>query len=264
MMMTQEDNNKNLERRDFLISTATGLLALSQLAMPNNANAVVVTNKLGGLSNKIRQVCLVMDELQRDLMQEQWDLVETYPVQLRSFVPAFTAYTDTAFPSDIPTDKSLRVALRYEVGRFFASLERLRQACSRRDLDEAYIAYSDMALHFDRYLRTGLLYTYQDDTISTEPYFQNIEDSALVYSDPKKDPAEVRDLIILISGPDKGKTGILIGIYKDGSQNCIVKLDKYRSKYGIREIRVVPKLWVAKRLGEQNPDAVFLIPRKKR
>lgn len=69
-------------------------------------------------------------------MQERWDLVENYPAQLRSFVPVFTAYTDSAFPTDIPTDQGLRVALRYEVGRFFASLERLRQATSRKSLDE--------------------------------------------------------------------------------------------------------------------------------
>jgi hypothetical protein len=48
-------------------------------------------------------------------MQERWDLIEKYPVQLRSYVPVFTTYTDSAFPSDAPTDKGLRVALRYEV-----------------------------------------------------------------------------------------------------------------------------------------------------
>ena len=88
-------------------------------------------------------------------MQEKWEKVEAYPAQLRSFVPVFTAYTDSAFPSDAPTDKGLRVALRYEVGRFFASVERLRQAVSRRALDECYQAYSDMSLHLDRYLRVG-------------------------------------------------------------------------------------------------------------
>lgn len=41
-----------------------------------------------------------------------------------------------------------------------------------------------------------------------------------------------------------------------------MKLDRSRSKSGIREIRVVPRLWAAKRLGEQDPDDVFLIPRK--
>lgn len=122
----------------------------------------------------------------------------------------------------------------------------------------AYVAYSDMSLHFDRYLRVGGLYTFYDDTVSLEPYYKGIADNALVYVDPKKDPALVRDLVVLREGPDKGRTGIVIGIYPDGSNTCAVKLD--RSK-GIREIRVVPRSWAAKRLGEQDPDDVFLIPR---
>jgi len=193
-------------------------------------------------------------------MQERWDLVANYPAQLRSYVPVFTTYTDSAFPTDAPTDKGLRVALRYEVGRFFASLERFKLAAGRKALDEAYVAFSDMSLHFDRYLRVGGLYTYYDDSISNEPYFKGISDDALVYADPKKDPPLVRDLVILVKGPDKGKTGIVIGMYPDGSDRSAVKLDRYR---GMREIRVVPNQWIAKRLGEQDPDDVFLLPREK-
>lgn len=192
-------------------------------------------------------------------MQERWDLVTAYPAQLRSFVPVFTTYTDSAFPSDAPTDTGLRVALRYEVGRFFAALERFKQATTRQALDEAYVAFSDMSLHLDRYLRVGGLYTYYDATISLEPYFAGISDNELVYADPKVDPPLVRDLVVLIKGPDKGKTGIVIGIYPDGSDKCVIKLDRFK---GMREIRVVAKNWVGKRLGEQDPDDVFLIPRK--
>lgn len=191
-------------------------------------------------------------------MQERWDLVEAYPAQLRSYVPVFTAYTDSAFPSDEPTDKGLRVALRYEVGRFFASLERFKQAVSRRALDAAYVAYSEMSLHFDRYLRVGGLYTYYDATVTNEVYFNGVNDKALVYADPKKDPPLVRDLVIIIQGPDKGRTGIVIGMYQDGSEKSVVKLDRFK---GMRDIRVLPNLWTAKRLGEQDPDDVFLIPR---
>jgi hypothetical protein len=193
-------------------------------------------------------------------MQERWDLIEEYPAQLRSYVPIFTTYTDSAFPSDAPTDKGLRVALRYEVGRMFAAVERFKQATKRKSLNEAYLAYSEMALHFDRYLRVGGLYTYYDNTISNEPYFRGISDDALVYANPTKDPPLVRDLVVLIKGPDKGKTGIVIGMYDDGSKRSVVKLDRYK---GMREIRVVQNNWVAKRVGEQNPDDVFLIPRKK-
>ena len=201
----------------------------------------------------------LQDELQRDLMQERWDLVEKFPDQLRSYVPVFTTFTDSAFPSDAPTDKGLRVALRYEVGRFFASVERLKQATNRKSLDEAYVAYSDMSLHFDRYLHVGGLYTYYDATVTNEDYYKGVSIDSLVYSDPIKDPAEVRDLVVLAKGVDMGKTGILIGIYPDGSNKCVVKLDRFM---GLREIRVVPREYVAKRLGEQIPDDVFFIPRK--
>jgi len=129
---------------------------------------------LGGLAGKVRSLGVILDELQRDLMQERWDLIERYPIQLRSYVPIFTTFTDSAFPTDAPTDKGLRVALRYEVGRFFASLERLRQATSRKSLDEAYLAYSEMSLHYDRYLHVGGLYTYYDATITNEDYFKGI------------------------------------------------------------------------------------------
>jgi hypothetical protein len=118
-------------------------------------------------------------------------------------------------------------------------------------------AYADMSLHLDRYLRVGGLYTYYDSTIDNEQFFQEYND-ALVYSDPVKDPPEVRDLVVLCKGPDKGKTGIVIGLYPDTTNNCVVKLERYR---GMREIRVVPRSWAAKRLGEQDPDDVFLIPR---
>jgi hypothetical protein len=80
-----------------------------------------------------------------------------------------------------------------------------------------------------------------------------------VYANPGKDPAIARDLVILVKGPDKGKTGIVLGRYPDGSDKCVVKLDRFK---GMREIRVVSNSWVAKRLGEQDPDDVFLIPRK--
>mmetsp|Transcript_25590 Transcript_25590/g.36051 ORF Transcript_25590/g.36051 Transcript_25590/m.36051 type:complete len:327 (-) Transcript_25590:65-1045(-) len=267
------DNNENSERRKFLSQVALGSIVgwSSSIASPNAANAADWLSNIPGSDQarkkilngpvaKIRtDVGRIMDELQRDLMQERWDLVESYPAQLRSYVPIFTTYTDSAFPSDEATDKGLRIALRYEVGRFFASVERLKQATSRKALNEAYVAYSDMSLHLDRYMRVGGIYTYYDDTITTETYFQAIPDSALVYADPIKDPAEVRDLIMLRKGPDKGKTGIVIGIYPDGSSNCVVKLDRFK---GMREIRVVPLDWAAKRLGEQDPDDVFLLPRK--
>mmetsp|Transcript_26906 Transcript_26906/g.65372 ORF Transcript_26906/g.65372 Transcript_26906/m.65372 type:complete len:324 (-) Transcript_26906:81-1052(-) len=261
------------ERRKFLSNTMGAVVTMAGIsAMPNQALAqptatvspepnkygVASNKRLGGLANKIRNICNTMDEMQRDLMQERWDLVAQYPAQLRSYVPLLTAYTDSAFPSEAPSDWGLRVALRYEVGRYFGCLERLRSAVAKQNLNDAYIAYADMSLHLDRYLKVGGIYTFYDDVIDNEKYFDKYND-ALVYSDPIKDPADVRDLVVLCKGPDKGKTGIVIGVYQDGSETCAVKMDRYK---GMREIRVVPRSWAAKRLGEQDPDDVFLIPRK--
>jgi len=222
--------------------------------------------RLGGLPKKIRVVGDILDELQRDLMQEKWDLVSAYPEQLRSFVPVFTKFTDSVFPLDTPEDKDARVALRYEVGRFFSSVVKLRKASSRKALDEGYLAYSDMALHFDKYLQLGGLYTYYNaNSINNEDIYKGFENS-LVYANQKKDPPLVRDLVVLTKGPDMGKTGIVIGIREEdggvmtsNSREAVVKLDRFM---GLREIRVVPLKWVGKRLGEQEPDDVFLIPRE--
>ena len=120
------DNDRDgegLSRRDILNRIVPmGITLAISSSVDRRANALdnmpTPSKKLGGLPNKIRLVSKIMDELQRDLMQERWELIQQYPNQLRSYVPVFTSYTDSAFPSDNPTDKGLRVALRYEVGRF--------------------------------------------------------------------------------------------------------------------------------------------------
>lgn len=266
-ILSKSNNNDNNEisRRDILKNTVLSTVMASSMLLMNRekANADFISRgAVNGLQDKIRSICYVMDELQRDLMQERWDLLEDYPVQLRSYVPIFTTYTDSAFPSDLPTDYSLRVALRYEVGRFFGSLERLKREVQRRNLPEAYMAYSEMAIHFDRYMHVGNLYPYEDNIVDYSKFYEGVDDKSLIFANPKKDPAEVRDLVVLVEGADKGKTGIVIGVYLDGSNKCVVKLDKYLPKYPMREIRILNRDVVAKRLGEQDPDNVFLIPRK--
>ena len=155
----------NPQRRIFLgqaAQAATAILGGSVIMPTKSANAIDTESKLakltnakisaegatmvirkakgGGLAQAIRVgLRFKMDELQRDLMQERWDLLQPYPAQLRSYVYIFTTYTDAAFPSDSASDKDLRVSLRYEVGRFYGSLGRLQKAISKQELDEAYM-----------------------------------------------------------------------------------------------------------------------------
>lgn len=250
----------------YALDTEGKKAAAAALAVKSSAPPIVIRKaKGGGLAQAIRVgLRFKMDELQRDLMEQNWDLLQPYPAQLRSYVYIFTTYTDAAFPSDSDKDKELRVVLRYEVGLFYGSVGRLKKAIAKQALDEAYTAYADMSLHFDRYLHAGGLYTYYDSVVDNDvdnEISSKGTESSLVYSDPVKDPAVVSDLVVLCRGPDKGKTGIIIGIYEltEKSNDCVVKMDEYR---GMREILVVPRSWAAKRLGEQSPDAVFSIPQK--
>ncbi|CAN0045007.1 unnamed protein product, partial [Sphacelaria rigidula] len=103
--------------------------------------------------DKLRRASKMLDELQQDIFDDDWELVATYPGAFRSLVPVFTKYTDAAFPTDEPVDKTSRVALRYEVGRFFGAVERLKRAAEEQNQKEAQKAFAAMSVAYDRYLK---------------------------------------------------------------------------------------------------------------
>jgi hypothetical protein len=141
-------------------------------------------------------------------------------------------------------DANSRVALRYEVGRFFGAVERLKRATESRDVREMENAYAAMSVAYDRYLKAGNLYSAYDPVTSTEKYYAGIDDKTLVFAPPTRDPPKIRDAVILIQGPDKGKTGRIIGA--EGQERLIVKLN---NKVGnISEIKVIPSGYAAKQL----------------
>ena len=129
------------------------------------------------------------------------------------------------------------------------ALERFRKAVAQRSLDNAYAAYSDMSVRLDGYLRRGGLYSALDDGVARPPYAGS--------NAPRKDPARVRDQVVLVKGPEVGRTGIVIGVYPDAPKAICVKLDRSR---GVREIRVLDRSWVGRRTGEQEPDEAFFLP----
>jgi len=59
-----------------------------------------------------------------------------------------------------------------------------------------------------------------------------------------------RDAVLLIAGPDKGRTGVLIGIEQaaQSARKGIVKLDSTIT--GVREIKVMPMSLIAKRMDD--------------
>lgn len=66
--------------------------------------------------------------------------------------------------------------------------------------------------------------SYWGSAITSEPQFKG-HDQNVACADPKKDLPEVLELVVLIARPDKGKIGILNGLYLDGTNCCAVELD---------------------------------------
>eukprot|EP00953_Heterococcus_sp_UTEX-ZZ885_P039151 20087-Heterococcus_DN1.PRE.2 len=200
--------------------------------------------------DKLRRAAKLLDELQQDIFAEDWDLIASYPNAFRALVPVFTKYTDAAFPGDDPVDKNSRVALRYEVGRFFGAVERLKRAADARNTVETESAFSSMSVALDRYLKAGDLYEAYDPVTSTEKFYKGVDQSTLVFIPPARDPPKIRDSIMLVTGPDKGRTGRMIGqeiVASRGgatSKKAVIKLNNTLG--GIREIKVVPYEMVAK------------------
>lgn len=132
---------------------------------------------------RVRKMGPLLEDLQADLAAEEWDFIVEYPGEFRSFVPAFTKYTDAAFPDDTEIDKSLRVAMRYEVGKLFRSVEDLRKASQARDLKNSQAAFAMISLSFDRYLKSGNLYegdasAVQGDAMSDVPKLKKVSGKA--------------------------------------------------------------------------------------
>eukprot|EP00904_Undaria_pinnatifida_P013327 jgi/Undpi1/9124/HiC_scaffold_26.g11582.m1 len=240
-----------LSRQELFKQAGLGLVALATGAAtgatPADAAAggSVEVMKLR-FGDKLRRASKMLDELQIDISNDDWDLVSTYPNAFRSLVPVFTKYTDAAFPGDDPVDTTTRVALRYEVGRFFGAVERLKRASEEKNNREAQKAFAAMSVAYDRYLKAGNLYESYDAVTSTEGFYAGVDNSSLKFVAPSKDPPKIKDNVLLITGPDKGKTGYIIGVE---SGKAIIKLET-SAAVGVREIKVVPIDYVAKTIDQ--------------
>lgn len=240
----------SVSRRELIAGALPAVVGLILGGNVNTASAIPPPSATANsgvktrFGDKLRRVAKILDELQQDIFNEDWDIVGSYPATFRALVPVFTRYTDAAFPGDDPSDKNSRVALRYEVGRFFGGVERLRRATDNKDVKEAEGAFASLSVAYDRYLKAGDLYTAYDPVTSTEKYYKGVSNSDLVFVPPSRDPPKIRDNIMLIFGPDKGRTGQMIGQEVTSVTKAIIKLDNTLG--GIREIKVVPYEMVAK------------------
>eukprot|EP00435_Cladocopium_sp_Y103_P042795 s11_g11.t3 len=203
---------------------------------------------------RLRGVAADLADLQQDVYDEDWQNLAIYPNLFQAYLPVFTRYTDSAFPSSSAVDESLRFSLRYEVGAFYRHLRELEKAVEEKSLPGAEEASALMSLSYDRYLKAGDLYEGYDEDRGTNPKeimsLDQIEFDAWkgrIMEPPALEPPLVRDEVVILVGPDKGKTGRVLWVARvDGKAKfAIVKLS-YNKVLQDSEVKTFSYSWIAR------------------
>ena len=219
------------------------------------------------LTDRLRALDTLLDGLQKDIYRDavDWDVLTFYPKVFRAYAPLFTAYTDRAFPDNQEVDAALRYALRYEVGGFYNGVQDFERAIDIKSQRQAQRAFARISIAYDHYLKAGDLYLDYDgiDEKNTDSYYGSSSDSTLQngfaarlnYIAPSIEAPGLQDEVVLLKGPDEGRKGVVLWIFKDAkfSNNIVVKLDKGES--GHSEVRQYPYSLVAK---TTPPDVQFV------
>jgi solute carrier family 25 S-adenosylmethionine transporter 26 len=227
----------------------------------------------GSLVERLRNFDRELDNLQNDLYKDaevDWEVIRTYPNIFRAYAPLFTAYTDRAFPSTSEVDVALRYALRYEVAGIFNGVKTLDDAAAIERQRTAQRAFAEISLAYDHYLKAGDLYkTYEEANCEileggvTVPECWTYKETLLSYDKiptssyiaPGIESPGINDEVVVLTGPDKGRTGYVLWISKGATldnSNVIIKLDLETSH---KEIRIYPYQFLAK---TTPPTGVFI------
>lgn len=211
------------------------------------------------LVDRLRSVDGLLDGLQKDIYRDtiDWQAIEVYPKIFRAYTPLFTAYTDRAFPANTEIDVALRYALRYEVGGFYSGVTDFEKAVGKQSQRQAQRAFARMSIAYDHYLKAGDLYSeYAGDNFPTfssegDPFATRPGSASqqLNYIAPSIEAPGLQDEVVLLRGPDKGRKGIVLWIFKDEkfSNNIVVKLLKDEMGGSDHsEVRLYPYSLVAK------------------
>mmetsp|Transcript_7091 Transcript_7091/g.9493 ORF Transcript_7091/g.9493 Transcript_7091/m.9493 type:complete len:335 (-) Transcript_7091:592-1596(-) len=200
----------------------------------------VSPNQLKDATERIKALQPYLDEIERYIFAEQYKYLGGFLGVFAEQENAFVQLIDGLFPSDSPADESARSAMQYEAQRIFLALDDLRDAArdgQDRKVKSSYIA---LAKAYDRFLKAGSMTLFYDPVVSTEPLYDSLEVGDRIIFDQRTKP-KVQDQVILVRGPDKGRTGVLLSTDSD-SKSGVVKLDY------IKEVREVPLEYVMKQM----------------
>ncbi|CAJ1385575.1 unnamed protein product [Effrenium voratum] len=216
---------------------------------------------------KIRDIGDMLDEAQADVYKEEWLSLKVYPEILRAYLPLMEFYENQAF-SDNNGDKQVNAATRASL-RFYrlqmgTNLARLGKAIENQKVREVEEAFAKTSLAYDRFLKAGDLYTGYDPVTSTTVFFQSISDDQLRYTPLALQQPQIRDEVLVLQGPDKGKVGRIIWLGRENGEDkdskvltAVVKLEPNPvlgsgKNGGVREVKAYPYAWLVMTRGSDE------------
>ena len=205
---------------------------------------------------RIRNMSNLLDVTQDDIYTEFWESLSSDVLIFRAYTPLLDFYIKATYPHPTAPQELLCKSLRFELERFNQALSDFDACVHARNIRGTEKAFAELSVAYDHYLKAAALYEGYDPMTSTEVLYKDVTDSQLVYTPVAVQKPAIRDEVLVIRGPDKGKMGRVIWMY-DGL-TATVKLEPNpllggSQMKGIREVKSFPQSWIAlTRTNEQN------------
>ena len=221
--------------------------------------ALVVQKPASGppsVAARIRNISSMLDVTQEDIYTEFWQSLSSDVLIFRAYYPLLNFYINATYPHPTPQQEILCKALNFELFRFSRALDDFDACVNSKNIRGTEKAFAELSVAYDHYLKAANLYEGYDPLTSTEVLYRGVEDSQLNFTPIAVQKPAIRDEVLVIRGPDKGKMGRVIWLY-DGL-TATVKLEPNpllggSQMKGVREVKSFPQTWIAlTRTNEQN------------
>ena len=208
---------------------------------------------------KARDVVLTLkpylDEAERDIQMKNWDNLQVYLFTFAEQEKSFSLLIDGLFPAEDDLDTAARTALSYQAQQTFILLDQLREYAKDQDFRRSQNTYARLLLSYDRFLKAGDLYPTYDVITSTEVFYRDKDTREQIRYKKNQRPM-LQDSVLLISGPDMGKTGRLLDV--DDEDMTIVEFDSNGNQY--QEVKQVKMSMLGKVIEEDDVE-IFTAPK---
>eukprot|EP00435_Cladocopium_sp_Y103_P011484 s3289_g3.t1 len=211
---------------------------------------------------KIRDIGDMLDEAQADVYKEEWLTLKVYPSVFRAEYYEKEAFSDGV--GDKFVNAATRDSLSFYRMQMSVSIDRLAKAIENQKVREVEEAFAKTSLSYDRFLKAGDLYQGYDPVTSTTVFFKNISDDQLRYTPLALQQPQIRDEVLVLQGPDKGKVGRIIWLGRENGDDldskvlsAVVKLEPNpvlgsSKSGGVREVKAYPYNWLVMTRGSNE------------